>query len=49
LEDENKFDLIYDSRVDGLFNSCEEAIDVRLFNEEEETFEDEGEEWNEDR
>lgn len=31
LEDENKFDLIYDSRFDGLYE-VNEAIDSKMLN-----------------
>ena len=47
LEEENRFDLIYDSRIDGIFSSSG-LIDPHLLEDEDETFEDEGEYWDED-
>lgn len=39
LEDENKFDLIYDSRLEGTFGGESNGIiDERLLEDEDETF-----------
>ena len=44
LEEQNRFDLIYDSRVSGVYESMG-VIDAKLLEDEDQTFEDEGEEW----
>lgn len=45
LEKENKFELVYDERVERLYKGSLEVLDKRLMDEEDDTFEDCGEEW----
>ncbi len=42
LEDQNKFDLIYDSRIEGIFGQGSGVIDEKLLEDQDETFEDDG-------
>jgi hypothetical protein len=48
LEQENRFELVYDERIDGLCTASVDVLDGKMLYEEDDTFEDEGEEWNED-
>ena len=45
LEKENRFELVYDERVEPLFEGGLKVLDSKLLEEEEDTFEDDGEEW----
>ena len=49
LEKENKFELVFDERVEKPFDSSSHVLDQRLLEEEDDTFEDEGENWQEDK
>lgn len=42
LEEENRYELVYDSRVEKLNTCGTDVIDDKLLQEEEDTFEDDG-------
>jgi hypothetical protein len=45
LEKENKFELVYDERVERLYTGSLQVLDNKLLEEEDDTFEDCGQEW----
>lgn len=45
LEKENKFELVYDSKYEPLFKCNMNVIDAKLLEEEDDTFEDDGDEY----
>lgn len=49
LQEWNKFQLIFDEKIQGkvLFEGSQGVLDGKLLEEEDDTFEDDGEEWDE--
>ena len=48
LEKENKFELVYDERVEPVNTGSLQILDNKLLEEEDDTFEDCGDEWEDD-
>ena len=48
LEKENRFELVYDEKVENLYKCGLNVLDAKLLEEEDDVFEDDGDEWDED-
>lgn len=46
LEQENRYELVYDSRFEKLYECSMRVLDQKLLEEEDDTFEDDGEEFD---